>query len=438
MKKRTFIKALTIALSLVLMATSIPTINTFAAANANQYAYSIGCDHGDWAWLLGGNDGDFTDNVNYAATCYGMISGITSSYKNYKPDVDYMHGNNPSGVRRIASKVVFLNGHATSQYLLFNHNNKGGVYATGVCFGTDSIGNTGYQYAGLTSTNMSTCDHISFVGCDTASNGNNNLTWKAVNRGATSALGFTGLIHSRSDAGKKWLKKYNDGLAAGYTVSYCLTYATAFSSTSDLATYAKLYGATSNTVTDSKAGNNIPFNTVATNISVKGIENSVEVKATENVKMISSIVASIRKMDVNFDLSDYKMTVNMFAPQDGNGMIIFSYYMNDKIKTNKAYIAVIENNTVVEVIANDVATKEQKGEFSTKGISEKPLVAIVEDHIAGKSSLTVDTAKNLIKTTKNYYYDYLTGELVCEESAFYSISEADGVIVDHTIKTALN
>ena len=207
MKKRTFKRTLCLVLSLVLITATMSTMNVFAATTANQYAYSIGCDHGSWAWLLGGYEGDFTDNVDYAATCYGMIGSITSSYKNYEPTYSYMRGNNPDGTRRIASKIVFLNGHANYDCLIHNHRNDDGDYATGVYIGNDYNSTSGYKYAGFGSTNMSTCDHISLVGCSTASNGDYNITWKAVNKGANSALGFTDSIHSRSSAGETWLEK---------------------------------------------------------------------------------------------------------------------------------------------------------------------------------------------------------------------------------------
>lgn len=438
MKKRTFKRTLCLVLSLVLITATMSTMNVFAATTANQYAYSIGCDHGSWAWLLGGYEGDFTDNVDYAATCYGMIGSITSSYKNYEPTYSYMRGNNPDGTRRIASKIVFLNGHANYDCLIHNHSNDDGDYATGVYIGNDYNSTSGYKYAGFGSTNMSTCDHISLVGCSTASNGDYNITWKAVNKGANSALGFTDSIHSRSSAGETWLEKYNDGLANGYTISRCVTYATGFSSGSDLATYAKIYGNSSNTVTDSKSTTASPFNAVTTNISTRGIENAVEVKPDGTSRLTSSLVVAIKKLDANFDLTDYRMTVNMFAPQDGNGMITFTYYMDDTVKTNKGFVAVIENNVIVEVFANDVATKEQKGELNTKAISEANLVTLTKNHKASKSALAIDTTKTVVKTTENYYYDYLTGKLVCEESVFYSITEADGAIVDYTVETVLN
>ena len=58
--------------------------------------------------------------------------------------------------------------------------------------------------------------------------------------------------------------------------------------------------------------------------------------------------------------------------------------------------------------------------------------------MASKSALTIDSTKNVVKTTENYYYDYLTGKLVCEESIFYSLAESDGVIVGYTVETVIN
>lgn len=437
MKKNTFKIIFSLVLSVVLLTESMPIMNVFAATTANQYAYSIGCNHGSWAWLLGGYEGDFTDNVDYAATCYGMIANITSSYKNYKPTYSYMRGNNPDGTRRIASKIVFLNGHASYDCLIHNHNNDDGDYATGIYIGTDYKSPSGYKYAGLGSTDMSTCDHISLVGCSTASNNDYNITWKAVNRGAKSALGFTDSIHSRSSAGEGWLEKYNDGLAKGYSISRCITYASGFYS-SDLGTYAKIYGSSTNTVVESKVATVSNFNTVATNISCKDIENVINAKANETNKIVSYLATSIQKLDASFKLENYRMTVNMFAPQDGNGMIIFSYYMDDIVKTNKEFIAVIENNRVVEVFANDVATKEEKGELHVKAVAEEKLIALTKNHKHTKSALIIDDTKNVVKTTEMYYYDYLTGKLVCEESVFYSLPEADGAIVDYTVETVLN
>ena len=64
MKKHIIKRTLCLALSLMLSTATMTTMNAYAATN--QYAYSIGCNHGSLAWLTGGYEGDFTDNVNYA------------------------------------------------------------------------------------------------------------------------------------------------------------------------------------------------------------------------------------------------------------------------------------------------------------------------------------------------------------------------------------
>lgn len=208
--------------SMVIVLVCSPMVSSAASVAATKYAYSIGCNHGI---VLPGLSGDFTPNVEYAAGAYGRIAGVRS-YRNFSPDDKYILGNNPNGARRIASDVVFLNGHGSNKTIMFNPGNVGGNYATGVRCGIDYIEN-GYKCAGLDSTNMRTCDHISFVGCSTASNGLDNLTWKAMSKGATSALGFKRDITSRSTRGKKWLRKYNDALANGYSIFKSVAYANA-------------------------------------------------------------------------------------------------------------------------------------------------------------------------------------------------------------------
>ena len=164
------------------------------ARATTYYAYSIGVNHGTTNSGLSGN---FVPNVKYANTCYGIINGI-DSYYNDEPTVSYMKGNNPAGVRRIASRVVWLNGHASNTTILFNHNNNGGSYDTGAYYGNDTS-----KYVGIKSTNMSGVDLISFVGCETA-NGGSNLAFSAYSKGATTAVGFTGKIVSRSADGQGW------------------------------------------------------------------------------------------------------------------------------------------------------------------------------------------------------------------------------------------
>ena len=407
-----------------------------AATTANKYAYSVGVDHGFvWPWSSD-SSGDFTPNVNYACTAYGMISNV-SSYKNYQPTYTYMRGNNANGNRRIASDIVFLNGHGNSDCIAFNHDNDWGDYATGVYINNDYDSTSGYEYAGFCSTNMNSCDHISLVGCSTASNGDTNITWKAVDKGANSALGFTDSINSRTSDGKGWLQKYNDALANGYTISRCLTYANSFYSSSNLGTYAKIYGSSLNTVASSSKSSSNELTNVTTNIPLSRLNNVVDSEIMIESKQIELILSKIKNIDSSFEANDYKMTINMFAPQDGNGMITFSYYIGENIKTNKAYIAVIENNTVVEIIANNVVTDMLNSKIPVNINVEAMENAVIQHQKNNDIESKACSVQNITSINNNYYFDFITNELRYEGTVFYENVAADNVIMDITTTTVL-
>ncbi len=409
-----------------------------AATSSTKYAYSIGVNHG----LFGTYTGDFTSNVDYAATCYGMISNVTS-YKSHTPTYTYMRGNNPDGTRRIASDIVFLNGHANYDNIIFNYKNKSGEYATGVYIGTDWTSSTsGYVYAGLGSTDMSTCDLISLVGCKTAANDDYNITWKAYNQGANSAVGFTSNIHSRSTAGKGWLKKYNDALANGYTVSKAITYATSYYSTSDLATYVKIYGSSSNKVASTSTSEVSELVDIDTAIEFSDIQSDVFANYGFSLgyssELVDELLNAVQTIDTDFNPDDYNITVNMFAPQDGNGMIIMNYVMDGCIETDKAYIATIENNEIVNVTANNVASKLLQGDLAIS-VDEDQLTSMVLDHLNSCNTAEVEASmENVVDVTEKYYYYYESGELIYEGSVFYEDAEADNAIFDVTTETVLN
>jgi hypothetical protein len=207
-----------------------------------RYAYSMGHDFGINMPFVVDDEGDFTPNVDYAATAYAII-GYSSQYS-YNPTDTYLTGKNPVGQDRLGSPVVFLNGHASYYNLLLGDAVDPPERRCGVHYGTDFTSSaTGYTYAGLQSRNLSGVKLISFVGCETAST-SDNLCTRAVagTHGADVALGFTANIHSRSPEGQIWLQKYNDALAFGYTVDDAVEYAKALATGSDLSTYADVIG----------------------------------------------------------------------------------------------------------------------------------------------------------------------------------------------------
>lgn len=140
-KKMTVVYILLVS---VLVASSISSI----ASSSSKYAYSVGVNG---SYSGSSNPGDFTSNVQYASDCYGLISGFTS-YRNYTPSSSYLKGNNSVGNKRIASDIVFLNGHGNNELMVFHYKKSDTVYKVGVRQGEDwTSSSTGYIYTGLAS-----------------------------------------------------------------------------------------------------------------------------------------------------------------------------------------------------------------------------------------------------------------------------------------------
>lgn len=418
----------------LLMAISIFTLVGMAnpqCASAATYAYSIGVNHGT---QNSGDDGDFTPNVTYAKNAYATISNVVSTQL-LQPVDDTMLANNPNGNRMLASKIVFLNGHANYSRIRFNYNNNGGIYDTGVTNGYDGGGN-----AGLKSIDMSTCKVISFMGCQTGNTDyTTNLVRTAVAQGANTAVGFKEDVTTRSTAGKNWLKKYNDSLASGNSVSVSIRNAVDSYPNSDLSSCAIIAGRPTQAVASvgtetmaySEVGSSQQKYSATINIST--IPDVIKDDA-DNTRY-SLITDEIERIDSEFDASDYKVSVNRYEADTNSGVVIFVYYINGTIETNKAYICTIKNNVVTEIstpVTNVSSSMSMmRGVIPTENQLTN-LVAEYEEEQADNALLQEacdDIASDTTyRTEEGYVYDYNTNTLIHEVKTFYE--DQDGVICD--------
>ncbi|MDE5946015.1 MAG: hypothetical protein K2G63_01715 [Oscillospiraceae bacterium] len=413
-----------------MMMVSMCSVNISSASAASYYAYSIGVNHGT---TNAGLEGNFTQNVAYANTCYGMISGVASYYNNM-PTQSYMKGNNPLGERKIASRVVFLNGHASSSRMYFNHNNNGGEYDTGVYYGYDTA-----TCPGLLSTDMSTNDLISFVGCSTAA-GTTNLASRAVSRGATTAVGFTESIHSRFINGPDWCRKYNDALVNGYTVANAITYATSCYPNSDLGKYVKVYGSSTNTIASNGSVNSISDDDEKVyvenvNIPIENVYSTKNIIDAELTSDFDVVIEELKAIDKSFDIDDYSIDINMFSEEDSTGMIIFTYRIGDLIDTNYALVASVSNGTITSISRN----------FEEKPIvDEEKLIEKVSSHSYSSNerrkamnSLNINQ-NDIVSESESYNYDYRTNNLTFVKTIDYVERNAEEVVIANAFTTELN
>lgn len=418
--------------------TAIVAVNSsmmVSASSTTHYAYCVGVKHAS----TDTNSGDFTGNAKYAATCYGMMSNFSGYYQT-TPSASYLRSEtNPNGVRKLASDVVFLNGHANPKLMIFGESLGSGVY-----YGYDAS-NSSYQFAGLKSiSTMSTVDLISLIGCSTAGD-SENLASVAYAQGATTSVGFTNSITSRFGNGPKWLERYNDYLANGYSVQSAVNYASACYPDCDLSTYVKIYGSTSNTITNTDALSlNVEMEVLDSediNVSVSDMHNCNNSSPNMcDFDGFDMLVSQLENLYDNFDINDYKVTVNMYSDNQLDGMIMLTYYIGENIATNKAYVISVENGVATEVIPSGVINPATPVFFINEITDEGKLIAAVERFKQSKAAKGISMTKNLgadmsedaelIETREKYFYDYTTNELSYSETYFYLTAGEWGLYVD--------
>lgn len=199
-----------------------PWNTSFAASNTDAWSVGTYYKDGYINGLIGSVD--TTEDARTAADFYGSM-GYRSSYST-DPTYQIMRGKFSNNNYRMESAVQFYSGHANYQCIAYNYNNSGGDYKTGLYYGNNYDSSTGYKYAGINSYNLSNVKLITFAGCNTATNGDDNIVAKAHNAGATTTIGWTKSIGAGSHT--NWLKRYNDYLNKGYTVEQAMSHADSY------------------------------------------------------------------------------------------------------------------------------------------------------------------------------------------------------------------
>ena len=456
--KKTTQKLLSVLLTISLL--SITSIS----ASATEYAYSIGHDFGMDVPLVSDYEGDFTENVNYASTVYGML-GYTSYY-NYDPDYAYLRGTNPAGGDRLGSSVIFLNGHAAYNNLLCGDTVDDAEHQCGVHRDTDfTSSSSGYTYAGLESRDLSNVKLMSFVGCNTASN-TDNLCTTAVAEGADCAIGFTSNIHSRTTDGKNWLIYYHNALGNGSSIEEAIDAATTAAPNSDLGDYVSTSGDPEiNILIDSTATNSISTDSLTTYEKFCNVVNAskttnyqIEIDTADVVKasgefdfssvdtnkyvsmsevkvQYQDIILIMAAHDPEFDVADYKVLANEYA--DDTGIIKVRYYIDD-IQTSAVTVFKIKDGKIDYVsYASDLSQYETVNETSllsakSRYVAETDTAALAAQTINENAEVTIEAQYGY------YYYDFEEGSLYYIVDTVYSLDNFEGVSATYMEKNLVS
>ncbi len=440
--------------------------NAFAV-DANR-TYSIGCKFVGEDYPK--ND-DFTPNVNSAYEKYSAMP-YYDHHKILTPTRTNMLQKSGNGLRVICNKVVFLNSHGNYDSMIFKAGS-GAEYLTGVYYGEDYTSpKTWTKYAGIkdVDTDMNYVKLITFAGCLTANADvtTYNLAYNARAEGATTSVGFKKNIISRFSTGPNWCRTYNEYLKQGHTVASALALASNYyGGGCDMDSY-HIYGSTGTTLTAKKttSSSSIKETESLQSTRVAGIQDIEEIfnkninipVSTENMKDayginineydmdLNKIIESIMEINSDFNVNDYKLTVNIYSPETKSGIINFAYCIGENILTNKVYTVCIENNVAKNIFINkafvtntDVKqnnTKSQKIASLDTVSNENKLDLLVKNfELKNKNEIVDETSISgqVVSHDNKYFYDYYSDTLFYNDTVFYEDPQLDNCIVDKSI-----
>lgn len=116
------------------------------------------------------------------------------------------------------------------------------------------------------------------------------------------------------------------------------------------------------------------------------------------------------------------------SQNDENGMIVLSYQINNKINTNYAYVASVENGIITSITKNfaekpsinekDIVERASKYTYSISDKAEYVKVLNIQED-------------DIVSESEQYFYDYRTNKLTFIKTLDYVATMYDDVIVDN-------
>ncbi|GKX29606.1 hypothetical protein SH1V18_20860 [Vallitalea longa] len=417
-----------------------------------EYAYSLGHDFGkDLWWTNKDYEGDFTMNVDYASTTYEKMGYV--SHKSYNPTYTYISGDNPTGDNRLGSSIIFINGHASYDRIILGDTIDDDKYKCGIYKGKDfKSSSSEYTFAGLEERDLSKTKLISFVGCKTATT-SDNLCTAAIEAGATTAIGFTGAIHSRNMGGPNWLQSFHDALYNGSTVKEAVNLASIASPESDLGTDIVIYGDENlilkitpeklnedgineldDTIIESKK---TQFNTINYDTSnFKSRKGKFNLNQ-ENVQLNKKNILNTLGIIADSDIEKYKLICNEYQNGTGNGLIKITYYIDD-IKTSDQ-TALIVNNNILQYSSNTLESQHKVK------INEEDIIAKRDQFLKKVDVIDLSNKINeqyvdakVIEETNEFYYDYSDNKLYYVIDKVFSYPDSNGMEFTETQRIEVN
>lgn len=355
--------------SLLLGSFSVPII----VQAANNLAVSVGMDYGD-----GVDTKEDATNASsaYSDAGYSIVTLTSPSLSSFTE-------------KRLKADILFFSGHANSNLM---------------DFGSFSI----ICRSGTTTSNVNLWDTatyqklITFAGCNTAGGDSkskdsgtgtstDSITKRAVEQGADVAVGWTTTVSAGSHT--NWLKRYNNALADGYTVSKAIDKANSYiylpgSGVKNV----KYYGNGNTKITSSKS---TTTNSMYSDTSI--------LETAGNAEIINDIIDIAMESKSEFSTHDFVG----FVSTTNNGYIVDVYYKSNGTLTNVAITLQLDNAmNVLGIKTHNLPTTSLNNVFNVLEHEEARVVSSTfKEQMMTTEKRLVKATETVTKQTQYEYYD---------------------------------
>lgn len=334
---------------------------------------------------------DTTEDAETAGTLYRNAGYDTTVY--IKPTYDLLNGYTYRGIKYMQSDILFFSGHGNYDRMTFNYNGTGGDYATGIYRYNSVLLENGAKLVGIQG-NMSGVKLVTFAGCMTASNNDQNICAQAVTYGAKTAVGWEESINQGSHT--EWLKRYNQCLLDGKTVQAAVNYANSFTYADARVKTSKIYGDTSLRISH--------VSTASANLDDALMYLDV-VDECIGYDLNNSVLTEFAKKNIdNFNPSCYEITV---FNTSADCFTVDFVFMIDNCRTNSSYTMHIQDGRITQIIDNSIKTPMTTVDFATISDCVERQMNVCNDTAAVVNTNEYE-GYSIYEQNIEYHYDFET------------------------------
>ncbi len=166
-------------------------------------------------------------------------------------------------------------------------------------------------------------------------------------------------------------------------------------------------------------------------IDADKLKKGEEARLSDYKDELGHLISELKKIDNDFDEAKYRFFINYYSDDGKDGIMDMTYYIGDKISTNRAYVGIIENGRIIK-INDSLRTQVPNITFLSDG-EEKHIIDRVDEFLKEREKINKENSNEKIDERKTQViYDYISKDLKYVDTKFIISDELDGAIVEKT------